>query len=471
MHGTIAAQKSHAGRLGGARFGDVGLPREGEFVPSREHRLPLRPVLLVYYVLALTCSPLNRLLFGDFETSVSVSYAPLVFIFAIYGLRLAAYGLDRTLTLLVIGLILVTGISVGHSISSIDPFLVKCPLFFLFAILVAANTTEADVRAITRVTYGCAVVYVCVGIARWYTSVYGELLTPASFSEAMFFKKQEYTVMLTLLAGMSLYELLLSGFPSRGRRALLAFQVGAVVIGMTLFYIKSLLVVIAVSTLALWLLGVKRARRYVVAMGLGLGVLYFTYERLILLGSFPEHVVAYVAWLFDDRLLTVEGARNLDTLTMRLAILTDNFEEMRQHATSMMFGIGTNTAANASFTSYLSGRERDLPVELESGLLQMFVYIGSVGLGVFLFSYLYAFRVWARARRRSSAKSMAMFSQVIAVNLALLASNIFQDNLASVTWYWLGLLWFCVGAHRRAALSVERPQALRIVRGTHAMPP
>lgn len=431
------------------------------------HGSVLRPILLVYYLLALTCSPLNRLVFGDFETAVSVSYFPLVVLLVAYGLQFLARGFDRALVYLMLGFAVVTAIAIGHTVSSFDPFLIKCPLFFLFTILVAANSTDYDIRAITRVTSICAAIYVFVGIILWYANVYGELLTPASFAEAMFFKKQEYTVMLTLLAGMCLYELLLAGGAARRRRRVLLLQAGAIAIGMTLFYIKSLLVILVVSTSALWLLGVKSARRYVLAMGAGLIALYLTYEQLILLGWFPEHVVAYVAWLFDDRFVTVEGARNLDTLTMRLAILTDNFDAMRDRLSSIFFGIGTNTAAHASFTSYLSGRERDLPIEMESGLLQVFVYLGSVGFVIYLLSYFYAFGVWMNARRRCSAESLTLFSQVVAVNLALLASNIFQDNLASVTWYWLGLLWYCVVRYRqseRRALQpdvVSYPQSVR----------
>jgi hypothetical protein len=417
----------------------------------------LGAALLSYYVLSLTSSPLNQFFLGDYGTIVSVSYVPLVVLLGVYGLRLLLKGLDSSLALPLGSVMAVFGICLAHSTGSFDPFLIKCPLFFVFALLVAVNATAADIRMITRATYVCAVVYLGVGIPLWYLNVVLGVLVPTSFSEAMFFQKQDYTVVLTLVAGMFLYELLLSEESDTRRRYLMVFQIVAVVIGTLFFYIKSLFVVIVFSIMALWVLGVRRARKYVLGMGVGFAALYLTYEQLMLLDWLPDQVVAYIAWLFDDRFVSTEGARSLDTLTMRLAILEDNLEAMRGRLSNLLFGIGTNTAAHASFVSYLSGRERDLPLEMESGILQVFVYTGFVGLCVFLFSYLYGFKVWATARRNRADPAMAVFSLVVAVNLALLASNIFQDNLASVTWYWLGLLWYCVVRYRRA----ERHLALR----------
>jgi len=153
---------------------------------------------------------------------------------------------------------------------------------------------------------------------------------------------------------------------------------------------------------------------------------------------------------------------------MRLAILADNFDEMRSQFTSLLFGIGTNTAADASFISYLSGREGDLPIEMESGILQVFVYTGAVGLCTVLASYGYALRMWVKARSRLHGVTTDIFSRVAVVNLALLTSNIFQDNLASITWYWLGLLWYCVVRYRRAERVILAAQSVAYARPTDA---
>lgn len=428
-----------------------------------------RVVLLVYYALALVCSPLNRLIFGDYASVVSISYVPLVILLASYALQSLRLGIDQSLALLFVGIGGIAVIAAIHLTGTFDPFLLKFPLFYLLALLVAVNTTKADARAIVRVTYLCATLYVIVGVPLWYRNVASGVLTPASFSEAMFFQKQDYTVVLTLLTGLFLHDLLLSNEHTRRRRYVMLLQATAIVIGATLFYIKSLFVVVGGSIVALWLLGVRRARKYVIAMLLGVVVLYATYERLILSDLLPDQVVAYIAWLFDDRYLTSDGARSLDTLTMRLAILADNFDAMKSRISSILFGIGTNTAADASFISYLSGREGDLPIEMESGILQIFVYTGAAGLAIVLASYVYGFKAWAASRARFLTPETDDFSRIACANLALLTSNIFQDNLASVTWYWLGLMWCGVVQYRRAARLESAEHQVDYARSPHGV--
>jgi hypothetical protein len=48
-------------------------------------------------------------------------------------------------------------------------------------------------------------------------------------------------------------------------------------------------------------------------------------------------------------------------------------------------------------------------------------------------------------------ETIPLFATATAINVALFASNVFQDNLSSVTWCWLGVLWYF--AHKRWRLQ------------------
>jgi hypothetical protein len=399
-------------------------------------------LLYAYYAFALISTPINDYLMGDMGEFISISYLPLALLMAISFTKSLSMQIPRGFASLLVWFGVITLITMFHLAQGLNIFLIKYPFFLLFALVLSRNIRDEHVRGLVNITFACSCLYFLVGAVLWYVNVYGQLITPASFTQKMLFHKQDYTIVLTLLSGIFLFDLVMSDKEMPWRKLRMVISAVILTTGVTVFYIKSLIVIGVTSIVLLDLLRVRRSRPYLVMGALTIFTVFLTHEFIVVSRILPDHITSYVAWMFDDRLLSAESGRYVDSLGMRVAIFYENFGALTANLGNAAVGIGRNTAVDMEYLSRVSGQTHSLPTQLESGALTILVYTGVVGMLGYLFMYWAGFRIWRRASMKYNIEGLPLFATAVSINVALFSSNVFQDNLSSVTWCWLGILWY-----------------------------
>lgn len=418
-------------------------------------------LLYAYYALALISTPINDYLMGDMGEFISISYIPLALLMAISLTKSLSMQIPRGFAYLLVWLGVITLIAMFHLTQGLNVFIIKYPFFLLFALVLSRNIRDEHVRVLVNITFSCSCLYFMVGAILWYVNVHGELITPASFTQKMLFHKQDYTIVLTLLSGIFLFDLVMSDKEMPWRKLRMVISAVILATGVAIFYIKSLIVIGVLSIVLLYMLRVRRARPYLVAGGLTILMVYSAHEFIIVSRILPDHITSYVAWMFDDRLLSAESGRYVDSLGMRVAIFYENLGAFTTNLGNVVVGIGRNTAVNVEYLSRISGQTHSLPTQLESGALTILVYMGVIGMLGYLFMYWTGFRTWREVSAEYNIEELPLFATALSINVALFSSNVFQDNLSSVTWCWLGILWYF--AHKRWRFrDVKRKPELRL---------
>ncbi|WP_334050106.1 hypothetical protein [Alteromonas gracilis] len=149
---------------------------------------------------------------------------------------------------------------------------------------------------------------------------------------------------------------------------------------------------------------------------------------LLVLFGVPDILVSLHAFYFTEHYLSSSQFRALDTVIIRQIIFESNIDALFSGLSSFLFGHGYNAAAGINYDSLGSWYNTEIGGAYESGLLFFlcnFGVLGCLGFGLFIYRIL----------------SNTHFGPFKTIFLALLFSNLFQDNVGSLFWLFMGLAW------------------------------
>jgi hypothetical protein len=296
------------------------------------------------------------------------------------------------------------------------------------AICIHTNSNSGEIL-LKRIVF-VFIVATCILVFQFIQKVVIGGVSIANFNHLMFFYKQEYTMFYTVVISCLAYYY----FETYKSRYLI--YSGLVTFFCILVGIKSILFVLLCLFISVYLF--KNLTK-----GLKL-LIYGLIATLVLFYSFPilfESIMPFVEYFFGgsggfDKV----NYRNLETLFVREYIISENLNLIFNNWITILFGTGVNAVKGGVYVSEYTNLIIDAPKALESGLLFFLVHSGLLGTIIILFLFIYPFISMNINTNRVAPQSLNSSPKIyIYVLFSIFCSNIFQDNVSTLTWIFLGL--------------------------------
>lgn len=242
--------------------------------------------------------------------------------------------------------------------------------------------------------------------------------------------KQYYTILYSVSIPICFFFF----FENKRNYVYLIILLVSVVACVIFMQIKTLIITVPIAIYFMLykakLISIKNLLLQVVVLVSILSYLVITQNKM--LNQF--YVIFYYLFGLNDK-IPVEYLKYIDTLLIREQIFSNAFMHLKDN-----FLLGLGYGNYSSIVEGLSIRSLgrnifyDLPMETESGLLLFLIEGGIIGLILHLLIYAYFFYMLKKQRIIFDRVNLSILSIVI-VNLL---SNIMQDNLNFLYWFFLG---------------------------------
>lgn len=241
--------------------------------------------------------------------------------------------------------------------------------------------------------------------------------------------KQYYTTLYAVVLPISFWLY----FSTKKIKHLLILAI-SVISCMVLMQIKTLLMTVPLAIYIVLFITRGYPRKRLVLYG---GILILIFLYMIINGNEALnqfYVILYYIFGMSDK-IPHDYMKYVDTLIVRLEIIRNAMEHLSHN---YLFGIGVGNypeiVQGKSVMSIARNISYDLPSEAESGVLLFLVEGGIVGLATHILIYVYIVKSYLKRHNKKSLVQNIIISIVLTNGI----SNIFQDNLNFLYWFFLG---------------------------------
>ncbi|PFH74662.1 O-antigen ligase domain-containing protein [Bacillus thuringiensis] len=241
--------------------------------------------------------------------------------------------------------------------------------------------------------------------------------------------KQYYTAFYAIVLPISFWLY----FATKKIRHLLILAI-SVVSCIVLMQIKTLLITVPLAIYIVLFITRGYSRKKLALYG---GILILIFLYMIITGNEALnqfYVILYYIFGMSNK-IPLEYMKYVDTLIVRLEIIRNAMEHL---SNNYLLGIGVGNypeiVQGKSVMSIARNISYDLPNEAESGVLLFLVEGGILGLIAHISIYIYIVKGYMKRHNKESLVQNIIISIVLTNGI----SNIFQDNLNFLYWFFLG---------------------------------
>jgi hypothetical protein len=306
-------------------------------------------------------------------------------------------------------------------------------IFYLLLSLSVAICLHKDSRSGQIIIKGmvpCFIVVTAIVFYKFFVEVLLGGSSIANFNHLMFFYKQECTLFYSVVISCIAYYYF-EGHQKKFLVYWLLITLFCVLVG-----IKSILFVSACLFLApLLFKNIKSVLFLLLCILIVSQVVYFNFPSIF------EPVRPFFEYFFlAESGFDTEDYRRLETLFIRHYIISENLIAIFDSWVTIAFGTGINAVEGQIYTSEYTSLVIDAPSALESGLLFFFVYGGFFGATILLYLFIAPFILMSKDKIRIAHQSIDSSPKIyIYMLFSIFCSNVFQDNVSTLTWVVLGL--------------------------------